>query len=317
MEEWGKVKNTLEKVELIPWKTIEANRKKDAATVKKQGASKEGIDFTAQAFENQQKLIDEQEKYWDQYYQSIYEKSISFFESASVQTQESFEASISALNEMYASGMIADEKFTSLSMELSQRRMDQEELEFKNALDLTNQRMQMSQQLANLTINTMETVLKASGANEKKMRAIRIAGVWADFMAASASAASTIWRGTGSVYEKIALTAVTAGLLTTQAVANTVLINKQKFATGGRAREGWARVGEHGPEDVYFGAPGYVYDANRTRAMQQEASKPTQISFHIHPNANVDAVSVRTIEQLLIDADKDGRLETFKARMAA
>jgi hypothetical protein len=159
--------------------------------------------------------------------------------------------------------------------------------------------------------DTLVNIGEASKASAEEMKGLRITAAIIDGAAAIAAS----WR--------VAMAASTpyeaAAILTALNVANTAAqiatIESQSFAMGGQARPGYAMVGEHGPEMVRFGQPGYVYDANQTRTMQYGGGAGTTITFNIAQGATVDQTSVKNIERLLLQADREGRLESFKSRL--
>jgi hypothetical protein len=284
-------------------------------------------DAESQASEFYASVIASHGGYVDAWYQTIpaMESVSAWMNKATADTEQAFEASITSLNELFASGAISDQQFVELSMKLSSERIkiaqdENAQLAILRAQDAENAKKlsEMHQDYFWQTATTFGATLvnmgQAARANAEDMKALRIAAALID----GAAAIAGVWRVAMNVstpYEAagwaVALTALSAA----NTAAQVAMISSQSFAMGGNAREGWATVGEHGPEKVYFGQDARVFDANATRTMQLGNSGGTTITFNIQPGATVDNTSVQTIERLLIRADREGRLESFKARM--
>ena len=152
-------------------------------------------------------------------------------------------------------------------------------------------------------VGSLQTIGQAAKANSVLMKRLAQGQALIDTYAA----ANAVYSSAGKIpYVGWILGPVAAIAAVAAGLANVAMIEKQSFAKGGQAQPGFAMVGEQGPELVKFNQPGYVYNARETSNMMGNSN----LTFNFAPGTN--AQTKDDIETMLLDAERKGRLETFK-----
>jgi len=185
-----------------------------------------------------------------------------------------------------------------------------------------DKRVDLTFSTANSVTSATKTIISASGRETRSRQSMLAALTAAEGIAMSIRAASEAWKSveTGDFYSKAAISIATAasiGASVAGAVASIKSQNFNSYAMGtDSARGGRSLVGEQGMELVTgprFGnlSPGsVVYNNTETK----ELLKGDTLVFNF--SANTDRNTAREIENILLEAERDGRLETFKRVMA-
>jgi hypothetical protein len=157
---------------------------------------------------------------------------------------------------------------------------------------------------------------------EKKKNILKGTAV-ADAAGAAVKGIYTVWSGEGETWYKIAMTAVTVAEIAAMAATQIGQINAQKFARGSRSTPGgMAIVGDAGPELLRLPMGSTIYNNSETRNML--GGNNFNINLSIPSGARVDDSAARTISdsmkqlgEMLVNADRNGYLRDFRARIAA
>ena len=186
-------------------------------------------------------------------------------------------------------------------------------------------RVDMYFNLTSNMIKTMELFAKASKANARELKALRIAGAVMDGAAAAISAVRVVWSSAKNPYEGAAWTVATVAMIAAQTIAQVAIISQQNFARGGI-------VGGNSfsGDKITAGLNSGEMVLNREQQAQLFGVANGRVTNNTTSNRNINlyingkqSMSGRDVDEMinqigdvLIEADRRGRLDNWKAKAA-